>query len=94
MVAKAAAVAQLRTADVQQTEAELQADIDHARRAMHLFLNSDMRAAEEMVQANSDRRLYRSLGTAIFAVFKAFMVRYRFLHFLRSLPLLPLLPFL
>lgn len=72
--AKAVAVAKLRPCDVLQSDAELKADIELARRAFDLFLNSEMRAAEQLMLAKS-HRLYLSLGAAILASFKALMVR-------------------
>lgn len=71
---KSATVAKLTLADVQQSDEELRADMQVARQALQLFLNSNMHAAEEMLQAHP-ARLYFNLGSALLAVFKAFMVR-------------------
>ncbi|KDN52642.1 hypothetical protein K437DRAFT_174585 [Tilletiaria anomala UBC 951] len=70
---KAAAVAKLRVDDVQQSADELREDVEQARRALHLFLNSKMLEAEEIVKRYADRKLYYALGAALIAVIKGFM---------------------
>lgn len=71
---KSTTATKLTLADVQQSEEELRANVQVARQALQLFLNSNMHAAEEMLRAHPTR-LYFSLGSALLAVFKAFMVR-------------------
>ncbi|UZJ52370.1 hypothetical protein CBS101457_001690 [Exobasidium rhododendri] len=70
---KAARVAKLTYDDVKLEEDEMRADIKVARGALHLFLNSRMFEAEEIVAQHSDRKLYYALGDALIAVIKGFM---------------------
>lgn len=70
---KAARVRKLTYDDVSMSESEMRADIKAAREALHLFLNSRMIEAEEIIAKYSDRKLYYALGDAIIAVIKGFM---------------------
>ncbi|EPQ25627.1 uncharacterized protein PFL1_06807 [Pseudozyma flocculosa PF-1] len=70
---KAARVAQLGVNDVKLTAEELRGDVEVARKALHLFLNSRMIEAEEIVAEHADTRLYYALGYAIIATIKGFM---------------------
>ncbi|KAN0063269.1 hypothetical protein ACQY0O_004433 [Thecaphora frezii] len=70
---KAARVAQLGIDDVQLTPEELREDIEVARKALNLFLNSRMLEAEKIVSKHADTKLYYALGYAIIATIKGFM---------------------
>ncbi|SPO24760.1 uncharacterized protein UTRI_01732_B [Ustilago trichophora] len=71
--AKAARVAKLTASDVRITPAELRQDIEVARNALNLFLNSRMIEAERIIEEYADRRLYYALGYALIATIKGFM---------------------
>lgn len=70
---KAARVRKLTFDDVNMTEEEMFHDIAEARKALHLFLNSRMIEAEELISKYSDQKLYYALGDALIAVIKGFM---------------------
>lgn len=70
---KAARVAKLTFDDVKMSESDMRDDIKVARGALHLFLNSRMFEAEEIIAKHSDRKLYYALGDALIAVIKGFM---------------------
>jgi hypothetical protein len=70
---KAARVRKLTFDDVNMTEEEMFHDIGEARKALHLFLNSRMIEAEELISKYSDQKLYYALGDALIAVIKGFM---------------------
>jgi tetratricopeptide (TPR) repeat protein len=70
---KAARVRKLTYDDVKMSESEMRADIKVARGALHLFLNSRMFEAEEIIAKYSDSKLYYALGDALIAVIKGFM---------------------
>ncbi|SPO23054.1 uncharacterized protein UTRI_01732 [Ustilago trichophora] len=71
--AKAARVAKLTASDVRITPTELRQDIEVARKALDLFLNSRMIEAERIIQEYADSRLYYALGYALIATIKGFM---------------------
>ena len=56
-----------------QSEAELREDLDVAHEAMELFLNSQMREAEQLCESGADRRLYRSVGMTLINCIKSLM---------------------
>ncbi|CAO1636996.1 unnamed protein product [Sympodiomycopsis kandeliae] len=70
---KAARVQQLTFDDVQQSSEEMYEDIKVARGALHLFLNSRMIEAEEIIKEHADRRMYYALGYCLIATMKGFM---------------------
>ncbi|SOV04327.1 uncharacterized protein UDID_02344 [Ustilago sp. UG-2017a] len=70
---KAARVAKLTATDVNITPQELRQDIEVARKALNLFLNSRMIEAERIIQEYADSRLYYALGYALIATIKGFM---------------------
>ena len=70
---KAARVQRLTYDDVKMEEAEMREDIKVARGALHLFLNSRMFEAEEIIAKYADRKLYYALGDALIAVIKGVM---------------------
>ncbi len=70
---KAARVAKLTSADVAITASEMRGDIEVARKALNLFLNSRMIEAERIVEEKADTRLYYALGYALIATIKGFM---------------------
>lgn len=70
---KAARVRKLTYDDVKMEEKEMFSDIQEARKALHLFLNSRMIEAEEMIAKYSDQKMYYALGDALIAVIKGFM---------------------
>lgn len=70
---KAARVQQLTFDDVQQSAGEMEKDIEVARGALHLFLNSRMIEAEEIIKEHADRRMYYALGYGLIATMKGFM---------------------
>lgn len=70
---KAARVQQLSSDDVQQSTKEMEEDIKVARGALHLFLNSRMIEAEEIIKEHADRRMYYALGYCLIATMKGFM---------------------
>jgi len=73
---KAATVAKLKFDDCKQDEDDMKKDIEEARRALNLFLNSKMLEAEDIVKKYADRKLYYALGAALIAVIKGFMVSF------------------
>lgn len=77
---KAARVARLTYDDVKMEADEMEDDIQVARGALHLFLNSRMLEAEDIMKRHSDRKLYYALGDALIAVIKGFMVSIRASH--------------
>lgn len=70
---KAARVAKLTAADVKISTKDLRDDIEVARGALNLFLNSRMLEAERIIEEHADRRLYYALGYALIATIKGFM---------------------
>lgn len=70
---KAARVAKLRFDDVTQSTDEMYEDIKVARGALHLFLNSRMIEAEEIIKEHADKRMYYALGYGLIATMKGFM---------------------
>lgn len=70
---KAARVAQLTAQDVAISTDQLRQDIEVARNALNLFLNSRMIEAERIIEEYADRRLYYALGYALIATIKGFM---------------------
>ena len=70
---KAARVAKLTAADVAISTDQLRKDIEVARHAMDLFLNSRMIEAERIIEEYADSRLYYALGYALIATIKGFM---------------------
>lgn len=70
---KAARVRKLTYDDVIMDEHEMREDIEAARGALHLFLNSRMIEAEEIIAKYSDQKLYYALGDALIAVIKGIM---------------------
>lgn len=70
---KAARVQRLTFDDVQQSTGEMEEDIKVARGALHLFLNSRMIEAEEIIKEHADRRMYYALGYCLIATMKGFM---------------------
>ncbi|SNX83318.1 uncharacterized protein MEPE_02025 [Melanopsichium pennsylvanicum] len=71
--AKAARVAKLSASDVAITTTELRQDIEVARKALDLFLNSRMIEAERIIEEFADSRLYYALGYALITTIKGFM---------------------
>ncbi|KAI3618547.1 hypothetical protein CBS9595_002910 [Malassezia furfur] len=65
--------AKVSAAVCRQSEAELREDLDVAHEAMELFLNSQMREAEQLCEAGADRRLYRSVGMTLINCIKSLM---------------------
>ncbi|CBQ71793.1 conserved hypothetical protein [Sporisorium reilianum SRZ2] len=70
---KAARVAKLTASDVSITAQQLREDIEVARKALNLFLNSRMIEAERIIEEYADSRLYYALGYALIATIKGFM---------------------
>lgn len=70
---KAATVSRLTTDDVLQSTDSMRSDIEAAHGALHLFLNSRMLEAEEIIKEHADRRMYYALGYALIATMKGFM---------------------
>ncbi|GAC76535.1 40S ribosomal protein S7 [Moesziomyces antarcticus T-34] len=70
---KAARVAKLTANDVKITPQQLRDDIEVARHALNLFLNSRMIEAERIIEEYADSRLYYALGYALIATIKGFM---------------------
>ncbi|GAC96399.1 hypothetical protein PHSY_003979 [Pseudozyma hubeiensis SY62] len=70
---KAARVAKLTASDVAISADQLRADIEVARKALNLFLNSRMIEAERIIEEYADSRLYYALGYALIATIKGFM---------------------
>ncbi|CAO1617399.1 unnamed protein product [Parajaminaea phylloscopi] len=70
---KAARVSRLRFEDVDQSTDEMYEDISVARGALHLFLNSRMIEAEDIIKEHADKRMYYALGYGIIATMKGFM---------------------
>lgn len=70
---KAARVAKLTAEQARLTPDQLQDDLNNARHALQLFLNSRMIEAEKLIEKESDRRLYYALGAALIATIKGFM---------------------
>lgn len=70
---KAARVSKLSAKDVTITTDELREDIEVARKALNLFLNSRMIEAERIIEEYADSRLYYALGYALIATIKGFM---------------------
>lgn len=66
-------ISKLKTSDVMITTEELRDDIALARRAMHLFLNSRMHEAYELVTVHSEKRLYYAVAYALLSTIKAIM---------------------
>lgn len=66
-------MAKLKLADVQMTTEELREDIGVAREAMHLFLNSRMFEAYDLVTVRSEQRLYYAVAYALLSTIKAIM---------------------
>lgn len=60
-------------AQCQQTEDELRADVQLAHEAMLLFLNSQMREAEDLCIDGADCRLYRAMAMSLINSVKALM---------------------
>ena len=56
-----------------QTEAELRTDLEVAHKSVVLFLNAQMKEAEELCAQGADRRLYRSAGMTLINTLKAMM---------------------
>lgn len=57
--------------DVKLTDADLREDIKEVWKALHLFLDSQMFAAEEICLSGSDHRLYYSVGYSLIQVIKS-----------------------
>lgn len=70
---RAARMSKLTFRDVTQTTDELFADIAVARKALHLFLNSRMNDAYDLIEAKSENRLYYAVAYAILSTIKAIM---------------------
>lgn len=70
---KAARVAKLTASDVSINAQQLREDIEVARKALNLFLNSRMIEAERIIEEYADSRLYYALGYALIATIKGFM---------------------
>ena len=66
-------VSKLTFADVTQSDAEMHEDIETARKALHLFLNSRMLDAYELIEGKSESRMYYAVGYAILSTIKAIM---------------------
>ncbi|WFD20222.1 hypothetical protein MCAP1_002466 [Malassezia caprae] len=66
-------MSKLTFSDVKQSTDELFADIAVARKALHLFLNSRMNEAYELIEAKSESRLYYAVAYAILSTIKAIM---------------------
>ena len=70
---RSARIAKLTTKDVQQSPNELMEDIGVIMHALHLFLNSRMVEANNIVEVHADKRIYYALAYALLATIKAFM---------------------
>ena len=70
---RAERVGKLKTADVQTSTEELYEDLNTARRAMHLFMNSRMNEAYLLVTDKSENRLYHAVAFALLSTIKAMM---------------------
>jgi len=70
---RAERMSKLTFGDVTQTTDELFADLDVARKALHLFLNSRMNDAYDLIEAKSESRLYYAVAYAILSTIKAIM---------------------
>ncbi|WFC99526.1 hypothetical protein MYAM1_002271 [Malassezia yamatoensis] len=66
-------VAKLKTSDVMISSEELYKDLDIARQAMHLFMNSRMKEAYNLVADKSEIRLYHAVAFALLSTIKAMM---------------------
>ncbi|WFD44091.1 hypothetical protein MPSI1_002756 [Malassezia psittaci] len=66
-------VAKLKTSDVMISTEELYKDLDIARQAMHLFMNSRMKEAYNLVADKSEIRLYHAVAFALLSTIKAMM---------------------
>lgn len=70
---RAERMAKLKTSDVQTSTEELYDDLNTARRAMHLFMNSRMNEAYLRVTDKSECRLYHAVAFALLSTIKAMM---------------------
>ncbi|WFD27207.1 hypothetical protein MNAN1_002203 [Malassezia nana] len=70
---RAARMSKLTTRDVAQSTESLFEDIGVARKALHLFLNSRMNDAYDLVEGKSESRLYYAVAYAILSTIKAIM---------------------
>ena len=70
---RSARMSKLTSSDVFQSTDEMFEDISVVRRALHLFLNSRMTEAYEMIEPHSERRLYYAVGFALLSSIKAIM---------------------
>ncbi|WFD23897.1 hypothetical protein MEQU1_002591 [Malassezia equina] len=70
---RAGRMSKLTFPDVAQSSEELLADIAVARKALHLFLNSRMIDAYQLIEAKSESRLYYAVAYAILSSIKAIM---------------------
>lgn len=66
-------ISKLSLADINQTDEEMRKDIEVARHALHLFLNSRMMDAYELIEVHSERRMYYATAYALLSTIKAVM---------------------
>ena len=66
-------ISKLTVSDVYQTSQDMYDDLSMAREAVHLFMNSRMLEAYDMITPLSEKRMYYVLAYALFSTIKAFM---------------------